>query len=193
MFPPFVKYPISIETDRAIKNESVSYNREVEDYDNQAIKSAPAISNEKWQSNKTSTELLWGDAGQLRRFAKLEKSDVVNCTRRELVKKEKKQKKQEEPSTKAEEQKVQADRDRKKEEPAGKDQKEGSSPETKEMISATSNASSAHGEVERTSKSQAVQPKQKTGKSEREQKKKKTLLRNLGWGKKKERKKDRRK
>jgi hypothetical protein len=61
------------------------------------------------------------------------------------------------------------------------------------MISATSDASSAHGEVERTSKSQAAQPKQKTGKSEREQKKKKTLLRNLGWGKKKERKKDRRK
>jgi hypothetical protein len=47
VFPPFIKYPISIETDRAIKNESVSYNREVEDYDNQAIKSAPAISNEK--------------------------------------------------------------------------------------------------------------------------------------------------
>jgi len=154
----------------------------------------PTISDEKAEAMLgLLTHLTIFEKDGVRRFAKLEKSDVVNCTRRELVKKEKKQKKQEEPATKAEEQKVQADRDRKKEEPSGKDQKEGSSPETKEMISATSDASSAHGEVERTSKSQAAQPKQKAGKSEREQKKKKTLLRNLGWGKKKERKKDRRK
>lgn len=142
----------------------------------------PQISEEKAEKVlNLLTHLTIFEKDGVRRFAMLEKSDIVNCTRKSLIKKAKKQKEIEE---------TERVDDEEKEELVKMKQEEFLSNEEEPLGVADQPTSD---ERQSSESANTPRPKKVTQTSKKEQKHKNRLLRKIGIGGKKERKRDKRK